>query len=241
MISALGHTDHPIAAPLTDASVRALFDRAIRRGDERILDLGCGGGAWLVHALTAHPGVTAEGVDVSSDALARADEAAVDAGVRERLTLHQREASDYSSPRPFDVVLSVGASHAFGGLQPTLAAAAGHLTPGGRVVVGDGFWERTPSRGAAAMLGDLDDLVTLVDRVTDDGWIPVYGHISTRAELDDYEWSWSGALAAWALDHPGDPDAAQALAAATSHRSEWLGGYRDAFGFVTLVLRRTTF
>lgn len=34
-------------------------------------------------------------------------------------------------------------------------------------------------------------------------------------------------------------DAAQAHATATTHRTQWLRGYRGAFGFVCLVLRRT--
>lgn len=46
-----------------------------------------------------------------------------------------------------------------------------------------------------------------------------------------------GALAEWALDHPGDPHSQEALAAAHRHRSEWLHGYRGCFGFLTLVLR----
>lgn len=65
-LSLLAHADHPIAAPLDDASVHQLLTRAVRRGDERVLDLGCGEGTWLLRALEAHPGATAEGVDVSS-------------------------------------------------------------------------------------------------------------------------------------------------------------------------------
>jgi cyclopropane fatty-acyl-phospholipid synthase-like methyltransferase len=239
LISALAHADHPVAAPLTDESVRRLLDHAIRRGDERLLDLGCGGGAWLVRALAAHPRVTAEGVDVSAPALASAEAAATGLGVRDRLVLHQRDATEHTAADPFDVVLSVGASHVFGGLLPTLRAMREHLAPGGHVLVGDGFWERPPSPHAVEMLGDFNDLPTTVDHVTDAGWTPVYGHISTREELDDYEWSWTGSLASWALDHPEDPDSAEALAAASTHRDEWLRAYRSAFGFVCLVLRRT--
>jgi SAM-dependent methyltransferase len=236
-ISALAHADHPIAAPLAPASVRELIAKTVRSGDERLLDLGCGGGAWLLSALTDHPGVRAEGVDLSATALARAREAATALGVRDRLVLHRCDATAYEPVEPFDVVLSVGASHAFGGLLPTLAAARRHLAPGGRVIVGDGFWERPPGPAAVEIFGELEDLPATVDRVTADGWIPVYGHISTRRELDDYEWSWTGSLASWALDHPEHPDADEALAVAAAHRDEWLRAYRGAFGFVCLVLR----
>ncbi|MCX4825765.1 class I SAM-dependent methyltransferase [Streptomyces sp. NBC_01142] len=238
-ISLLAHADHPIAAPLDDDSVRRLLERAVPRGDERVLDLGCGSGQWLLHALAAHPRLRAEGVDLSEAALARAREHVKDLGVEDRVVLHRGDAAEFASPHPFDVVLSVGAAHAFGGLLPTLAAARKHLAPGGCVLIGDGFWHREPTPEAVEMLGDFGDLPTTVDRVVADGWTPVYGHVSTRAELDEYEWNWTGTLAAWALGHPEDPDAAQALAAAAAHRSEWLRDYRESWGFVSLVLRRT--
>lgn len=237
MISRLAHADHPIAAPLDDTSVGELLDHGIPRGDERVLDLGCGGGEWLLRALAARPQLRAEGVDISEASLTRAHEAAVELGVQDRLVLHQQDASEFTSPHRFDLVLCVGSTHAFGGLLPTLAAAREYLAPGGRVLVGDGFWEREPSPEAVEMLGDFDDLATTVDRVVADGWAPVHGHVSTRQELDAYEWAWTGSLSAWALDHPDDPGSAEALAAATTHRTEWLRVYRDTFGFVCLVVR----
>ncbi|MDL4815173.1 SAM-dependent methyltransferase [Actinomadura opuntiae] len=239
-ISGLAHADHPIAAPLDDDSVRSLLEHGVPRGDARVLDLGCGGGEWLLRALAAHEGVRAEGVDIDEGALARAREKARDLGVDERLVLHHRDAAELDPSHEFDLVLSVGATHAFGGLLPALAAAREHLAPGGRVLIGDGYWEREPSPAAVAMLGDFADLATTVDRVVADGWTPVYGHVSTRRELDDYEWAWTGSLASWALEHRDDPESSQALAAAAEHRDEWLRVYRDSFGFVCLVLRLTS-
>lgn len=238
-ISRIAHAGHPIKSPLGDDSVRRLLERALPTGGERVLDLGCGGGEWLLRGLAMRPEVHAEGVDVSEEALAQAAAAAGDLGVRDRLVLHRRKAEEFVSDTPFDVVLSVGAAHAFGGLLPTLAAARNHLAPGGRVLVGDGFWERPPSREAVEMLGDFADLATTVERVAADGWAPIDGHVSTRQELDHYEWSCWGSLAAWALDHPEDPDSAQALETAAVRRTEWLRVYRDTLGFLCLVLRRT--
>ncbi|MCX4981861.1 cyclopropane-fatty-acyl-phospholipid synthase family protein [Streptomyces sp. NBC_00572] len=238
-ISDIAHTDHPIKSPLDDESVSALLDRALPRGDERVLDLGCGTAEWLLRALATRPYLHAEGVDVSEVALTRARRAASELGVEERLVLHHREAADFVSEQPFDLVISVGATHAFGGLLPTLAAARKHLAPGGRVLIGESFWDRAPSPAAVEAFGDLDDLATTVDRVVADGWTPVHGHVSTRSELDAYEWACWGSLASWALDYSADPAGAQVLETATAQRSQWLHGYRDSFGFLCLVLRET--
>jgi hypothetical protein len=141
------------------------------------------------------------------------------------------------------VVLCVGVAHAFGGLAGTLAAAEAQLAPGGVVLVGDGFWERPPSPELLELLtvapDEYGDLAQVLQQVRALGWHPVHGHVSSQEEWDHYEWCWTGALTQWALDHPGSPDAAQALAVADEHREQWLGGYRGTLGFVTLLLRRS--
>ncbi|MEU9305423.1 class I SAM-dependent methyltransferase [Streptomyces sp. NPDC048269] len=237
MISLLAHTRHPIAAPLSDRTVHGLLERGLPRGDERVLDLGCGGGEWLLRCLEMHEGVHAHGVDISEPALDRARSAADRLAVGDRLTLHQVPAAEYVSTDPFDLVLSVGAAHAFDGLLPTLEAAGKHLAPGGHILIGDGYWQQEPSAGAVEMLGDFADLATTLDNVTAAGWTPVFAHVSSREELDAYEWSWTGSLAAWALDHPEDPAAREALATSADHRREWLNVYREPWGFLTLLLR----
>ncbi|MCP9210422.1 SAM-dependent methyltransferase [Streptomyces sp. NEAU-Y11] len=238
-MSRIAHANHPTKSPVDDDSVRELLERGISQPDARVLDLGCGGGEWLLRTLSSNQRLRAEGVDVSKDALAQARETASSLGVQERLVLHHQAAADFVSTHPFDLVLCIGAAHAFGGLLPTLTAARKHLAPGGRVLIGDGFWAAEPSPEAVEMLGDFTDLATALDRVDADGWTPVHGHVSTRRELDDYEWACWGSMAAWALDHPDDPDGLQVLSTATIRRSEWLRSYRDSFGFVCLVLRQT--
>lgn len=240
--SAIAHGEHPIAAPLSDASVARLLDRALARGDERLLDLGCGAGSWLVRAVEGRPGLRAEGVDLDAALLADARESLAASGLGDRIVLHTQDATRFRSAEPFDVVLSIGAAHAFGGLPGTLDAARRHLAPGGCVVVGDGFWERPPDPATLDVGFEPDeyaDLATTVDDVVAGGWTPVFGHVSTLQEWDDYEWSWTGTLSRWALDHPEDPDSVEALRVAAEHRAGWLHGYRGTLGFVTLVLRRT--
>lgn len=242
-LSAIAHSDHPISAPLGDDSVRRLLDRALGRGGERLLDLGCAEATWLVRALTDRPGLRADGVDIDAATIITSRKAIAEAGLSDRLTLHAQDAKAFTSPDRYDVVLSVGATHAFGGLQPTLDAVRTHLAPGGTVLFGEGFWESEPNQttlDAGYAVDEYDDLATTVDRITADGWTPVYGHVSTLQEWDDYELCWTGSLARWALDNADNPGSEAALEAAGAHRHTWLHGYRGALGFVTLLLRRTT-
>ncbi|MEV0612094.1 class I SAM-dependent methyltransferase [Nonomuraea sp. NPDC050404] len=246
LISHLAHGDHPIAAPMSEANLDRLLTRAKLPPGARILDLGCGEAAWLTRALTLHPDATADGVDLSASALAGAAQAAEGLGVSDRLRLHLMPAADFvpdsADGGAYDLVLSIGATHAYGGLAPTLRAVRDHLRPGALALVGEGFWEQAPTPDLLAALGEepdsYADLAGTVTRMESAGFATVYGHRSTLEEWDEYEWSWTGTLARWALEHPG-PDGEAALAAAREHRDLWLTGYRGVLGFVTLLLRRT--
>lgn len=242
-LSSIAHTHHPIAAPIFGVNLNRLLRRADRQPSARILDLGCGEGAWALQALAHHPDGHADGVDLSPYALERAEAAAVARGLADRLTLHERDARTYVPDGDYDLVLCVGSTHVFDGFAGTLELAGRHVNPDGILMVGEEFWQAPPTPEALAALQatpeDLTDLAGLVDVAEQAGWTPVYAHVSDAAEWDDYEWSWTGSLTEWALDNPGHPGSAEALNAAREHRDGWLRGYRNVLGFVTLVLRRT--
>lgn len=235
-ISHLAHTHHPIMGPLSDASVLRVLERLVPPHDGRLLDLGCGRGEWLRRALTGRADLTGVGVDlhVGADPEVFADAL----GGRGRLV--EADATAWSDGE-FDAVLAVGVSHVFGGPGGTLDAVRRHLAPGGRVLLGDATWDVPPTDAALAALDatadEFPDLADLVALAGDHGFEVAHGHVSTLEEWDEYEWSWTGSLADWALQLGSDPaDRAQALEASHAHRDAWLGGYRGVLGFATLVL-----
>ncbi|MFC6083448.1 SAM-dependent methyltransferase [Sphaerisporangium aureirubrum] len=236
-LSAIAHLDHPIAAPVSPANLDRLLRRAALPEGARVLDLGCGEAEWSLRALELVPSATADGVDISPHALASAGRGAAARGLSGRLSLHLTPAGEFSAPEPYDLVLCLGATHAFGDLGDTLNAVAGFVRPGGLALVGEAFWERPPTPELTETIGDYSDLPGTVDTAESKGWLTVYAHTSTLPEWDDYEWSWTGTLNRWATDHPG-PDGDQALALAREHRDLWLRGYRGVLGFVSLLLRR---
>ncbi|MGY1710121.1 SAM-dependent methyltransferase [Geodermatophilus sp. SYSU D00758] len=238
-LSAIAHRWHPIAAPVSGASARRLVRRLAVPDGGRVLDLGCGAGEWLLTVLARTPHARGVGVDTSAPALAEAADRASRRGLADRVTWERGDAAAHPGTG-YDAVLCIGATHALGGPGGTLDAVRGHLRPGGRVLLGDGFWEAGPSAAALAGLGagpgELPDLAALLDEVARHGFEPGYGHLSTPAEWDEYEWCWTGALAEWALTGAAGADREQALRAAREHRRQWLAGYRGELGFLTAVL-----
>ncbi|WP_214103425.1 SAM-dependent methyltransferase [Acrocarpospora catenulata] len=242
-ISHLAHRDHPVAAPVSGAHITRLLRRARLAEGARILDLGCGEAAWTLRALALYHDATADGVDISAEGLKSAEQAADAQGVWERIRLHETPAADFPVAEQYDLVLCVGATHAFGGLLPTAEHVRRYLRPGGLAMIGEAFWEREPTPEALARLGaepdDYRDLPGTVALAESAGFTTVYAYTSDLSEWDEYEWSWTGTLLRWANENPG-PDAAVARAAALEHRDMWLHGYRGVLGFVTLLLQRTS-
>jgi SAM-dependent methyltransferase len=240
LASAIAHRWHPVAAPVSDANLRRLLERL--GPCERVLDLGCGFGEWLLAVLESAPGATGTGVDTSTPALAEARARAAERGLADRVTWQEDDAAGWRG-QDFDAVLCIGASHAFGGLSGALTGIREHLRPGGRVLLGEGFWDGEPTLQAMSALGadpgELPSLAGLVDVARSAGFEPGYGHVSSAEEWDDYEWSWTGALTEWALVEASEPDRSSALVMASTHRDEWLAGYRGQLGFLTVVLHDT--
>lgn len=233
-LSAIAHADHPVAAPIGAAAVTRLLEQALPASG-RVLDLGCGRGAWLHAAVGVRPGVVATGVDVDPLVLGLAAE------VDPSIEWIEHDAATYAPPVPADVVLCIGSVHAFGSFEAALAGAGRHVAPDGTLVLGDGFWDAPPHEGTFAAGFEVDDhrpLAEVVDLVVSTGWEVVAAHVSSTEEWDAYEWAWTGTLTRWAIEHPDDPDADGARAAAREHRHHWLRGWRGVLGFVTLVLRR---
>jgi cyclopropane-fatty-acyl-phospholipid synthase len=106
---------------------------ALREG-ERVLDVGCGWGAWAVHAAKRH-GVHVTGITLSEPQAARARQRARDEGVADRCEFHVMDWRDLQA-EPFDAIASIGMVEHVGATSIDAYAQSLHrfLKPGGRLL-----------------------------------------------------------------------------------------------------------
>lgn len=116
---------------------RELIARLKLRGDEHILDIGCGDGkvtAEIARAVS-RGGVT--GVDASAEMIAFAQKA-FPAKKHPNLEFHVMDARKLKSARRFDVIFSNAALHWVDDHEAILRGTASVLKPGGRLVISCG-------------------------------------------------------------------------------------------------------
>ena len=176
--------------PLSEARASRLVARLTRNTPRTVLDIGCGWGELMLRILAAAPDATGLGLDTDEGDLARGRDNARARGLADRVTF-VRESAIGTRRGPADLVLCLGASHALTEVQPPghTAAALAELrrlvNPGGRVLLGEGFWHRTPTEAELAGMwpgttaGEFGDLASLVDLAVGAGFRPAWIETAT--------------------------------------------------------------
>jgi SAM-dependent methyltransferase len=142
-----------------------LLNRLNLRGDERILDLGCGRGAVLLMAAQHLTTGKAVGVDIwrnwdqSGNAADATRRNAIAEGVADRIELHTGDITALPlEDNRFDLVVSSLAIHNISGRvgrDKALVEAVRVLRPGGRLVIAD-IWDTRHYASHLAKLGMSD-------------------------------------------------------------------------------------
>jgi trans-aconitate methyltransferase len=119
------------------AWARELIARLNLRGDEHILDVGCGDGKVTAEIARALPNGSATGIDASAEMIAFAKRT-FPRRQAPNLEFHVMDARKIRFARRFDFIFSNAALHWVDDHQQILDGAASVLKPGGRLVVSCG-------------------------------------------------------------------------------------------------------
>jgi cyclopropane fatty-acyl-phospholipid synthase-like methyltransferase len=224
--------------PLSDDHAARLLERLEVGAGHSVLDLGCGWGELLLRAVS-DPARRATGIGVDTDAalLERGRAAAVARGLDDRVRFVQGRAAEWTAPA--DRLLCIGAAHAWGGARRALPALARLVRPGGRLLFGDGVWERPPTEGARELFGDdvlpEPEMQRLIAAA---GWRVLARSVAELNEWDEFEDAWRAGREEWRLAHAGDPRAAAVAAELAERLTEYVDVYRGVLGFSYVVLTR---
>lgn len=225
-------------SPLSSARADSIARSLVRRAPETVVDLGCGWGELLLSIVAAGPGSRGIGVDSDERLIARASNNARVRGLSDRVEFRVGDLVDASDPA--DVVVCIGADHAFGSQAEALRQLRPRVGPGGRLLFGSGFWERPPTEEQAATIGmtpaSLTGLEGLVEMSVASGFRPLGIQTANRDEWDAFESGFLADWEEWLVDNADDPEADAIRTSSNAHRDGWLRGYRDVLGFAYLTL-----
>jgi S-adenosylmethionine-diacylgycerolhomoserine-N-methlytransferase len=139
-----------------------------------VLELGCGTGRNLIAAAKRYPSARFYGLDISNHMLETARSNIEKAGLADRISLIQGDASDPAAVKPFGISAfdRVFFSYTLSMMpiwREALAAGLSHLAPGGRINIVDfGQQERLPGWFKSLLLK----------------WLASF-HVTPRADLND--------------------------------------------------------
>lgn len=236
--------------PLSEARAGRLVDRLARNAPSTILDIGCGWGELVLRLLAACPGATGVGVDIDADDLTRGRRNAAARGLADRVEFLEESATGRAYG-PADVVLCLGASHALSDAEPpehigaALRRLRGLVASGGRVVLGEGFWQQVPTTDQLAAMwpdariDEYPDIAGLVDTAVEAGFRPVWIETASPSEWEEFESGYQTGLEEWLAAEGDHPAAAEVRERVDRHRAMWLRGYRNVLGLAYLTLAPT--
>ena len=236
--SELAHGDLALHNPLSLGRLDEVIALLDLPPHARVLDVGCGAGEALARVCERWD-AAGTGVDAHEPLVTRARRRAPE------LDFHAADARTFPYDRGgYDVAMTIGSSHAFGGdFRYALGRLAELARPGGQVLLGEGYWRRPPDAAYLAELGaEADELANyagLVRCAMEVGLVPLYATVASESEWDRYEWRLVLNGERHAARHPDDPGMDELLTWVRAGRDRYLApGGRDTLGFGLFLFAR---
>jgi len=234
------HSAHVFCNP-TDAATADELGRVIGLAPgQRILDIACGHAEFLVRWAEQH-GIAGVGVDISSFALARAEERRAARVPDADLRFVNQDAATFTTEERFDVVTCIGASWIWNGWAGTLAALRKFVRPGGIIVTGEPFWKEDPPIEYLEAEGlKPDEFPTLAEyhsHAVASGLTLLWMTESSLTAWDRYETLQGANVDRFAREHPDHPDLDEIRRMRAKSDSIYFRWGRDHCGFAIWAFR----
>jgi SAM-dependent methyltransferase len=238
------HEDLIFHGPLSEVRADQLIQSLGPLAGQRVVDLGCGWAELLLRTVATEATATGCGIDQDAVAIEHGRANAQARGLTDRVVLDVGDASAWTGTA--DVLIVNGATQLWGG-DPTqhtanaLAESRKLLRPGGRLLLGEGFWLREPTQTQLQAMDNvpLDQyraLPDLVDFTREHGYRLLWLSQASRDEWDEFESRHALGWQRWLLANPDSPHAPAVEARADTYRNRWLRGWRATLGFAYLTL-----
>lgn len=240
------YEDVTFHGPLSEERAARLIRSLLPLDGAHVIDIGCGWAEFLLRTLEAAPRATGTGVDRNATDIAYAQANAAARGLADRVSLVVSDVEQWQPDALADVVVVNGATQVWGGdpLQHTVNALTEVrklLKPRGRLLLGEGFWEREPTEAQLAAMpvprDQYGSLADLVDLALDHGYRLIAAEQASLDEWDVFENGHGLAWERWLRDNPDSPHVPEIKARADRQRTYRLRGWRGTMGLAYLTLQ----
>lgn len=243
-LSFIAHTGLPYFNPVCDKRIESALSRVPWRERMSVIDIGSGAGQLLIKLVEQH-NVHAIAVERESIFVDEMHKRMGDHIPAHAIVIHQTPVAEFlqthASDR-YDVVVCIGAGHAFGGEDAAMRRLAGLVMPGGYLIFGAGYWKQTPApEYLASFGGTVEEMGTHSKHVevgVSLGLTPLFATTASNDEWDEYEWRYATNIENYVAANPNDPDSPAMLARCRSWRAAYLRWGRDTMGFGVYVFRK---
>ena len=234
-------------APVSEQKMAQYIETLGLHEEQRVLDVGCGCGEVLIRTIERY-GIRGVGIDSSTEFVAEAKRRSNGRVAETRIEFVEANAESFDvEPESLDLVMCLGATHAFGLGSDAVRNAIEQMKrltrPNGLLLVADGYMKQPAAPGYRELLGDSmpDDMTHTANVTTGQnlGLIPLGAWTSSVDEWDEFEWSYQRLVEQRAADAPDDDNVTK-----RARRREWMDAYltwgRDTLGYGTYLFRKQT-
>lgn len=242
--SAIAHRNHAFSNPINETKMMKMIQMMPFEPNMKVIDIGAGK-CELIIRLVEEFNISGTAIELYVGAIEEAKLKAMNRIPEDRIDFVVDDASlavKRCEADEFDIGICIGSTHALGGLESTLETMKRFVKKDGYILIGEGYWKKTPSKEYLEALGGADESelkshqenVMVAEEL---GLIPLWSYVANEDDWDDYEWLYSSSIENYCFENPDDPDKDAMLERIRKWRRTYLKWGRDTLGFGLYLFR----